>query len=87
MSVSDEGIGMKDENILKAFEMFSQIENPLTRKVGGTGLGLTIVKQLVKAHKGVIWCTSEENKGSTFYFAIPAGYEHAEGKTVQKELI
>ena len=87
VSVSDEGIGMKDENILKAFEMFSQIENPLTRKVGGTGLGLTIVKQLVKAHKGVIWCTSEENKGSTFYFAIPAGYEHAEGKTVQKELI
>ena len=87
VSVRDEGIGIKDENILKAFEMFSQIENSLTRKVGGTGLGLPIVKGMVKAHKGAIWCESEEGKGSCFYFAIPVCSENTEIKTVQKEIV
>jgi len=87
VSVNDEGIGIKDENILKAFEMFSQIENSLTRKVGGTGLGLPIVKGMVKAHKGAIWCKSEEGKGSCFYFAIPVCSENTEIKTVQKEIV
>ena len=87
VSVIDEGIGMKDENILKAFEMFSQIENSLTRKVGGTGLGLPIVKGMVKAHKGALWCESEEGNGSSFYFAIPVCSENSEIKTVQKEIV
>ena len=67
--------------------MFSQIENSLTRKVGGTGLGLPIVRHMVKAHKGVIWCESEEGKGSCFYFAIPVSIENMEIKTVQKEMV
>ncbi len=71
VSVKDEGIGIKPENLLKAFEQFTQIENSLTRKVGGTGLGLPIAKQLIKAHKGAIWCDSEEEKGSNFHFALP----------------
>lgn len=87
VSVKDEGIGIKDENILKAFEMFAQIENSLTRKVGGTGLGLPIVKGMVKAHKGAIWCESEEGKGSCFYFAIPVCSENSEIKTVEKEIV
>lgn len=87
VSVKDEGIGIKEENILKAFEMFAQIENSLTRKVGGTGLGLPIVKGMVKAHKGAIWCESEEGKGSCFYFAIPVCRENSEIKTVQKEMV
>lgn len=87
VSVRDEGIGIKDENILKAFEMFAQIENSLTRKVGGTGLGLPIVKGMVKAHKGAIWCESEEGKGSCFYFAIPVCSENSEIKTVEKEIV
>ena len=87
VSVRDEGIGIKDENILKAFEMFTQIENSLTRKVGGTGLGLPIVRGMVKAHKGAIWCESEEGRGSCFYFAIPVCCENSEIKTVQKEIV
>lgn len=87
VSVCDEGIGIKDENILKAFEMFAQIENSLTRKVGGTGLGLPIVRHMVKAHKGIIWCESEEGKGSCFYFALPVCKENLEIKTVQKEIV
>ena len=87
VSVADEGIGIKDENILKAFEMFAQIENSLTRKVGGTGLGLPIARQLIKAHKGVIWCQSQEGKGATFSFALPVSTSNTEIKTVQKEMV
>jgi len=87
VSVEDEGIGIKEENLLKAFDKFTQIENSLSRKVGGTGLGLPIAKQLIKAHKGTIWCDSEENKGSSFYFALPVSTEALECKTIQKELL
>lgn len=75
VSVIDEGIGIKQENLLKAFDKFTQIENSLSRKVGGTGLGLPIAKQLIKAHKGTIWCDSEENIGSSFHFALPVNNE------------
>ena len=69
--VSDEGIGIESKNLLHAFDKFAQIENSLSRKAGGTGLGLPIAKQLLDAHKGAIWCDSEINKGSKFYFIIP----------------
>lgn len=71
VSVKDEGIGIDRKDLLRAFDKFAQIENSLSRKVGGTGLGLPIAKQLLEAHKGAIWCESELGKGSTFYFAIP----------------
>lgn len=87
VSVIDEGIGIKEDNLLKAFDKFTQIENSLSRKVGGTGLGLPIAKQLVKAHRGAIWCDSTEDKGSTFHFALPVSVENIEGKTIQKELL
>lgn len=87
VSVIDEGIGIKEENLQRAFDKFTQIENSLSRKVGGTGLGLPIAKQLIKAHKGIIWCDSAEEKGSSFHFAIPVITESIEGKTIQKELI
>ncbi len=87
VSVIDEGIGIKEENLLKAFDKFTQIENSLSRKVGGTGLGLPIAKQLIKAHKGTIWCDSEEEKGSSFHFALPVSTEKVEGLTIQKELL
>ncbi len=87
VSVVDEGIGIKEENLLKAFDKFTQIENSLSRKVGGTGLGLPIAKQLIKAHKGTIWCDSEENKGSSFHFALPISTEAANSKIIEKELL
>lgn len=69
--VKDEGIGIEQKNLLHTFDKFAQIENSLSRKAGGTGLGLPIAKQLLDAHKGAIWCDSELNKGSKFYFIIP----------------
>ena len=69
--VEDQGIGIAEKDLLRAFDKFAQIENSLSRKVGGSGLGLPIAKQLLQAHNGAIWCESELNKGSRFYFAIP----------------
>lgn len=71
ISVKDNGIGIAKENWKKVFEQFQQIENSLSRKVGGSGLGLPIAKRLMEAHKGFIWLNSELNQGSTFYLAIP----------------
>ena len=87
VSVIDEGIGIKSENLVRVFDMFTQIENSLTRKVGGTGLGLPIAKQFIKAHKGAIWCDSVEEKGSNFHFAIPIVKETIQAKVLQKELV
>ena len=69
--VEDQGIGIAEKDLLRAFDKFAQIENSLSRKVGGSGLGLPIAKQLLEAHQGTIWCDSEIDKGSKFYFAIP----------------
>ena len=71
ISVKDTGIGIKKEDIPKIFEKFSQIENSLTRNIGGVGLGLSITKQLLDAHLGAITVDSKENEGSDFSFYIP----------------
>ena len=69
--VKDNGIGIQKENLAHVFDKFAQIENSLSRKVGGSGLGLPIAKQLIEAHDGAIWCNSKPEKGSSFYFAVP----------------
>ncbi len=81
VSVKDEGIGIAEKDLLRAFDKFAQIENSLSRKVGGSGLGLPIAKQLIEAHHGIIWCDSELNKGSTFYFAIPVAKNNSDKNT------
>lgn len=78
--VEDQGIGIAEKDLLRAFDKFAQIENSLSRKVGGSGLGLPIAKQLLEAHNGAIWCDSELNKGSRFYFAIPVSTLPAESE-------
>ncbi len=89
IAVKDNGIGIAKEDWGKVFEQFKQIENSLSRKVGGSGLGLPIAKRLMEAHKGFIWLDSELNKGSTFYLAIPLMKEkeifiHALEQDIQK---
>ncbi|MBF0224063.1 MAG: response regulator [Desulfobacterales bacterium] len=69
-SIEDTGIGINDEQIDKLFKPFSQADASITRKYGGTGLGLTICKQLVKMMGGEIWVKSELNKGSSFFFIL-----------------
>ncbi len=89
IAVKDNGIGIAPENWNKVFEQFKQIENSLSRKVGGSGLGLPIAKRLMDAHKGFIWLESELNKGTTFYLAIPIMnegeiFEHSLEQEIQK---
>ena len=72
ISVSDTGIGLKPENIEFIFNPFDQVENSLSRRFQGTGLGLSLTKNLVELHGGKIWAESEgEGKGTTFSFLIP----------------
>lgn len=73
--VKDNGIGISSEHLARVFDKFAQIENSLSRKVGGSGLGLPIARQLLEAHNGIIWCNSKPEKGSSFYFALPVATE------------
>ena len=71
VSVSDNGIGIPVEEQQRIFERFYQIENHLTRRHGGMGLGLSIAKQLIDMHGGKIWVESIEGRGSRFIFLLP----------------
>jgi len=68
--VKDTGIGMSEEQKNKIFEAFTQADESVTRKYGGTGLGLTIVKSYIEMMGGEIQVESELNKGTKFFFEI-----------------
>ncbi len=69
--IRDTGIGIPKTKLKTIFESFSQADASVTRKYGGTGLGLTIVRQLVRMQHGSINVSSEENNGSLFTVIIP----------------
>ncbi|HBN07850.1 MAG TPA: hypothetical protein DD435_04090 [Cyanobacteria bacterium UBA8530] len=69
--VSDNGIGISPEGLPKLFVPFKQLDMGLTRRARGVGLGLSISKAIVEAHRGSIEAQSEFGKGSTFTFRLP----------------
>jgi signal transduction histidine kinase/CheY-like chemotaxis protein len=69
--ISDTGIGISESKIESLFQSFHQLDNSTTRKYGGAGLGLSIVKKLIDLLDGSIRVESVENKGSKFYFQLP----------------
>ncbi|MES2647658.1 MAG: ATP-binding protein [Bacteroidota bacterium] len=83
-SVSDNGIGIPEEQVEKIFDRFHRVENIYGRSQEGTGIGLAMVKELVKLHDGTVSVKSEYGKGSTFTVVIPVGHAHIEpGKIIK----
>jgi signal transduction histidine kinase len=75
ISVQDSGSGISPEQLKRIFQVFYQVDGSSTRKVGGMGLGLALVKRLVEAHGSTIQVHSEVGKGSTFSFELPLAEE------------
>ncbi|WP_322792520.1 ATP-binding protein [Bellilinea sp.] len=69
-SVQDTGVGIEPAALSRIFERFYKADQ--SRSGGGTGLGLSIARHTIEAHSGRIWAESEVNRGSTFYFSLPA---------------
>jgi signal transduction histidine kinase len=70
ITLSDTGIGIPPERIKEIFEPFHQLDGSATRRFGGTGLGLALVRQIVEAHGSLINVRSEVNKGTTITFPL-----------------
>ncbi len=69
--MKDQGIGINTEDQKLIFKPFIKAKNAKFVSRGGTGIGLTIAKELIELMGGQIWLVSSENKGSNFYFTIP----------------
>jgi len=71
VTVWDTGIGIKEEDKVKLFKEFQQLDSGADKRYQGTGLGLALCKRLVEMHNGKIWVESEAGKGSRFSFTLP----------------
>jgi signal transduction histidine kinase/putative methionine-R-sulfoxide reductase with GAF domain len=72
IDVRDTGVGIAPDDVPRIWERFYRTENPLKVEAGGTGLGLSLVKPLIRLLGGRIWVESQINVGSTFSFVLPA---------------
>jgi signal transduction histidine kinase len=71
LDVEDTGIGIPEDKIPMLFQRFYQVDSSVKRRYGGTGLGLYICKKIVEDHKGDIYVSSEESKGTTVHVRLP----------------
>ena len=71
INVTDSGIGISTDDLTHIFQKFYRVDNSATRSIGGTGLGLYLVKQRVEAMGGRVWAESVFGEGSTFYISFP----------------
>jgi signal transduction histidine kinase len=72
-SVSDQGLGVPPEYLPKLFQKYARVDTGEAGKIKGTGLGLWICREIIRAHGGKIWVESEVGKGSTFRFTVKRG--------------
>lgn len=76
IAVSDTGIGIPKDQLNKIFDRFYQVDSSLSKEYEGTGIGLSLTKELVELHKGKIFVESEEGKGSVFRIVLLSGKDH-----------
>ncbi|WP_289355338.1 ATP-binding protein [Paenibacillus sp. S-12] len=81
LRVSDSGIGIPEEELDKIFDRFYRVDKARSRVTGGTGIGLSIAKELVEQHQGRIRVESTVGQGSTFLVSIPYLHESSEHTT------
>ncbi len=91
ITVHDTGMGIPQDKLEDIFKSFEQVDGSISRKYGGTGLGLAVTKQLVELHGGEINVNSQEGKGSSFTITLPIALEATEENpevrsTIQKRL-
>jgi len=86
--ISDQGMGIPAEHLAKMGERFHRVDNRDTREIGGTGIGLFLVKAFVEQHGGKMWIESEVGKGSTFFFSLPVTHsdEPVEGGSLASKV-
>ncbi|HTA82515.1 MAG TPA: response regulator, partial [Bacteroidia bacterium] len=84
IEVIDTGIGIAKQEQSKVFERFHRTQNSMGRSFEGTGIGLSLVKELVALHGGVITLTSSEGKGSVFTVKVPFGRNHLKEDAIRK---
>lgn len=84
VSISDSGIGIPEEKLSHVFEPFYQIDSSSTRKAGGMGLGLALVKKIIEAHGSVITLTSQVGHGSRFEFILKLADQSASEAAVKE---
>ncbi len=82
--ISDTGIGISKEKMSKIFDRFYQVDGSHTREQEGTGIGLSLTKELVELHKGKIEVESEEGKGTTVSVKIRLGKEHLKPEEISE---
>lgn len=85
-SVADTGVGIPADQLDKIFDRFHRVENIQGRSQEGTGIGLAMVKELVRLHQGSIRVESEVGRGSTFKVSIPTGKDHLPADKVSDTL-
>lgn len=71
VSVTDNGIGIKENDLEKLFDRFYRVESTQTKTISGFGIGLYLSAEIIHRHKGKIWAESTYGTGSTFYFTLP----------------
>jgi two-component system sensor histidine kinase VicK len=71
VSVKDQGMGLPQDELERIFTRFYRVDDALTRKTQGTGLGLYLADAIIKAHGGRIWAESKPGEGATFTFVLP----------------
>jgi DNA-binding response OmpR family regulator/two-component sensor histidine kinase len=86
ISISDTGVGIPADRIDKIFDRFYQVDGNHTRQQEGTGIGLSLTKELVELHKGKIEVESKEGEGTTFTISIPLGKDHLKSEEIIAEM-